>query len=175
MTDPKKTQQPEAPAEPAAQQQPGTDSRSELNLQLQRGIAAARVGRYDEALKELEGALAAYKSTGKLPARVLSYYGLCLAAEKGKVADGLECCRIAISKDQFHADHYVNMARIYVLGKARKKAIDALHSAEKLEADNTSAAKLWAEIGRRKAPPLGFLPRNHPVNQFLGRLKRKKT
>lgn len=166
--------------EPKPQPEPqtqatGADSKSELNLQLQRGVAATRAGKYDEALRELEGALAAYKSTGKLPARVLSYYGLCLATEKGKVADGLECCRIAISKDQFHADHYVNMARIYILGRARKKAIEALHTAEKLELDNTAAAKLWIEIGRRKAPPLGFLHRNHPVNQFLGKLNRKKS
>ena len=110
-----------------------------------------------------------------MPARLLSYYGVCVAEAKGKVSDGLECARISIARDRFHADHYANIARIYMLGRSRKKAVEALRSAASFDADNTLALQLWKEIGRRNRPVLSFLPRNHPVNVLLGRMKRKKT
>ncbi len=164
------------PQDPVPQEgtEAGAPGKSELSAQAQKAISSCRKGRYQDALDELEQILTAYRDTGKLPARLLSYYGVCLAEVKGKVADGLECCRIAIAKDRFHADHYANLARVYTIGKARKKAVDALKAAASYDHDNTLAGTLWKEIGRRKSPVLSFLPRDHPLNQALGKFRRKK-
>jgi hypothetical protein len=157
--------------EHAAEDQKITDA---LPERAKKAVGFCRKGKYAEALVELEAVLADYKDTGKLPARLLSYYGVCLAEVKNKVSDGLECCRIAISRDRFHADHYANIARIYIIGRSRKKAVEALKAAQSFDVDNTLAGVLWTEIGRRKSPVLSFLPRDHKLNVLLGKFKRKK-
>jgi len=159
---------------PKTEEVPLDSGKSELPALAQKAVAACRKGKYKEALDDLEEVLAAYKDTGKIPARLLSYYGVCLAEVKGKVADGLEFCKTSISKDRFHADHYANLARVYIVGKARKKAIDALKKASTFDGDNTLAGDLWKEIGKRKSPPVGFLRRDHPLNVIIGRVRRKK-
>lgn len=162
-------------AEADAAAPPSDAAAAALPERAQKAVALCRKGKFQEALDQIELVLAEYKDTGKMPARLLSYYGVCLAEVKGKIADGLECCRISIARDRFHADHYANVARIYVIGKSRKKAIEALRSAQSFDADNTLALDLWNQIGRRKKPVLSFLPRDHALNQVLGKLARKKT
>lgn len=148
----------------------GTDDPMEF---VRQGIAAARAEDFERGLIFL--AEAYHRATGgkegKLPSLALSYYGLCLALHKGKIKDGADFCQLAIDKEFYNAEHYLNLARVWFAGHSRRKGVDALNRGLSLEPHNADLLALRAEIGHRRRPVLGFLHRDHPLNVTLGRIR----
>ena len=51
---------------------------------------------------------------GRLPVRLLSYYGVAMAEERGQVADGLAFCKTAVAKDATSAAAVLSHLKVCV-------------------------------------------------------------
>lgn len=144
------------------------------------GIAAARAGQYERGLIFLAEA---YRHLSREKHRqsgpLLSYYGLCLALHRGRIKEAAEFCWLGVEKDHYNPDAYYNMARVWMAGKSRRKAVEALEKGLALDARHPGLKRLRVEIGSRKSPVIPFLHRDNPLNVSLGkmrsRMKEKKT
>ena len=111
----------------------------------------------------------------QLPSLALSYYWLCLAMHKGKVKEGADFCQLAIDKEFYNGEHYLILARVWLIGRSRRRAVEALERGLALEPHNPALQKLAGELGRRRKPVIPFLSRNNPVNVALGRMRHGKA
>jgi tetratricopeptide (TPR) repeat protein len=136
------------------------------------GITAARAGQYERGLIFLAEA---YRNLSREKHRqsgpLLSYYGLCLALHRGRIKEAAEFCWLAVEKDHYNPDAYYNMARVWMAGKSRRKAVEALEKGLALDSKHPGLKRLRTEIGSRKVPVIPFLHRDNPLNISLGRMR----
>lgn len=148
----------------------GTDDPMDL---VRLGIAAAREQNFERGLVFLAEAyrrLSARPDT-QIPASALSYYGLCLALNKGRVREAAEFCQLAIQREFYGSEHYLNLARVWASGRSRRKAIEALDRGLAVDPNNSALRTYRVELGVRRTPVLPFLHRDNPLNVTLGRMR----
>lgn len=140
-----------------------------------RGYELARAGRYHEALEPLEQALAYTVDEPHPPfAHALrSYYGMSIALVRGEVLRGRKLCQEACFGDRTRADLFVNLARVYSHAGRKRLAVESLTTAVSISPMDRDAWTLMAELGYRRPPVVGFLPRAHPVNRVLGLVRHR--
>ena len=95
----------------------------------------------------------------------LSAYGLCLSKIEHKNKQGAELCEKAMKAQPFEGMHWVNLVRLYIGVKNRKKAVEVLESGLAKHPKDSKLLKVRDEIGYRKTPYLRFLSRTHPLNK----------
>ncbi len=152
----------------------GTDDPMDL---VRLGIAASREQNFErglvflaEAYRRLSG-----RPDSAIPASALSYYGLCLALNKGRVREAAEFCQLAIQREFYNSEHYLNLAKVWAAGRSRRKAIEALDRGLAVDPGNQTILKYRTELGIRRAPVLPFLHRDNPLNVTLGRVRHSLT
>lgn len=140
-----------------------------------RGLRAFREGRAARAREDFERAMSAEKRGGVVrpSMRSLSYYGLSRALAEGVSREALEACERAALWDDFDADLMANLGWIYLLANRRTSALAALERGLRLDSENRRLRALLARAERRSRPVLSMLPRAHPLNRVLGRLRRR--
>jgi hypothetical protein len=153
--------------------QPGPeppDARAAETRELARaGIASARARDFENGYLVLGEVCDRMRSNGeRLPAPVVSYYGLCLALAKGKQREAAELCQAAIDADPMKAEFYANLAEVCAAGRQRRKAVTALQRGLAIDGANSHLLELEARIGRRRNPVISSLDRSHPINVTLG-------
>ena len=104
----------------------------------------------------------------------LSHFGLCLAMMQRKFKPAIDLCKLAIELQFYNADHYANLARVYVAAGNRKKAIDAIEQGLKSHAEDETPLAVRRQLGVRAKPPVPFLDRAHPINVTLGQARHAK-
>jgi tetratricopeptide (TPR) repeat protein len=104
----------------------------------------------------------------------LSHFGLCLAMMQRKFKPAIDLCKLAIELQFYNADHYANLARVYVAAGNRKKAIDAIEQGLKSHAADETLLEVRRQLGVRAKPPVPFLDRAHPINVTLGQARHAK-
>ena len=136
------------------------------------GIASARARDFENGYLVLGEACDRLRELGeKLPAPVISYYGLCLALHRGKHREGLDLCQAAIDTEPMKAEYYANLAEVCAAGRQRRKAVSALQRGLAIDAGNAHLLELQVRIGARRPPVIATLDRSHPVNVTLGRIR----
>ncbi len=126
-----------------------------------------RRGRGKEAAKVFRSLIDA----GSRDPKHLSYGGLLVATEEGDVKTGLAWCERAIELAFYDPQMYINLARLHELTGWKTQAAQVLRKGLRIEPGNK---RLLAEINRvnpRDPNPVPALPRNHPVNRCLGKLR----
>lgn len=108
-----------------------------------------------------------------IPGVAYSFLGYGIARYQKQVKEGLRLCEHAVRAQFYHPDCHLNLARVHVLAKNRKGAVNAIAQGLALDPRNAALRALHNEIGVRKRPVLGFLARNNPVNRTLGKLRRQ--
>lgn len=148
----------------------GTDDPMEF---VDLGIAAARQGDFERGLIFLAEAYLRLSrdADAKTPPAALSWYGLCLAMHRGRYREAADFCQLAIDREFYNSEHYLNLARVWVAGRSRRKAVEAADRGLAVDPGNMSLARLKVELGVRRPPVVGFLHRDNPVNLTLGRLR----
>ncbi len=136
------------------------------------GVAAAKAAEYErgliflaEAYRHLSG------DKRRLSGPLLSFYGLCLALHRGRIKEAAEFCWLGVEKDRYNPDVYDNMARVWLAGRSRRKAVEALEKGLALDARHPGLLRLRTEMGSRKVPVLPFLHRDNPLNVSLGKMR----
>lgn len=139
---------------------------------VQMGITAARASSYERGLIFLAEAYHHLsRDQHRLSGPLLSYYGLCLALHRGRIREAAEFCGLGVEKDRYNADVHHNMARVWMAGRSRRKAVESLERGLALDPKHTGLLLLRRELGARKTPVLPFLHRDNPLNISLGRLR----
>lgn len=135
--------------------------------QYRRGRALLGEGRQPEALESFRSA----HQIDRANPRYRSFYGLGLALVERRFEKALELCRSAAKEEFFNPELYHNLARVHMAFGFKSEAIRYLRRGLMIDPANTALADDLARLGRRRLPVLQFLPRNHPVNRWLGRMR----
>jgi hypothetical protein len=113
--------------------------------------------------------------SGSREPKHLSFGGLTVATEEGDVKTGLAWCERALELAFYDPQMYINLARLHEQTGWKTQAAQVLRKGLRIEPGNK---KLLAEINRvspRTPSTIRALPRNHPVNRYLGRLRSELT
>jgi len=134
-----------------------------------------RRGRDLLTLREAPGALEHFRTAQLLDRanpRYRSYYGLGLALVDRRFDEALELCRSAAKEEFFNPELYYNLARVHLAFGFKAEAIRYLRRGLMIDPGNAEMADELQRLGMRLRPVLGFLPRRHPMNRMLGRVRR---
>jgi hypothetical protein len=103
-----------------------------------------------------------------------SYYALCLAKTEGKFNAAAKMCQDVIDHQWFDATHHINLVKIFLAAKSRRKAVEVLERAmARLPKDETILA-MRSAMGYRARPVIGFLHRDNALNIILGRMRHRR-
>ena len=108
----------------------------------------------------------------------LSFFGLCVALVQKKYKPAIDLCRRALDLQFYNADHYLNLAKVYIAGGNRKKGVETAEQGLKGHRDYEPLVEFRKSLGIRSRPAVPFLDRSHPINVTLGQArasKKKKT
>jgi len=135
------------------------------------GVRMLYACRYNDALNHfLEASMLEPDARG-----YLSYLGLATAHAKRKFSDAEHLCRRAIEAEYHRPEHYYNLAEVFHLAGRKADAIKAYNQALSWNPNYEPAQDALRKMGVRKQPLLGSLPRNHPLNIFLGKTLRRRV
>ncbi len=101
----------------------------------------------------------------------LSYYGLSLALAHGATQHAIEACEVASRRDPHNAVLSLNLSRVYLLAGKTTKALAAVEHGLRSNPDSERLRLEHSRLDRREAPPLSVVPREHPFNKWLGKLR----
>lgn len=135
------------------------------------GVQLCREGQWEKGLDRLREVAAGSVDPAKLPGTFFSYLGYGMAHLHGRKEEGLKLCRRAIEIEFYQADNYYNLARMYLLLRRRKEAVDTIEGGLKVDPDHNGLSQLYEEIGRRREPVLRKMHRDHFLNRLLGKLR----
>ncbi len=146
-------------------------SRQEVFDAVKRGVEACRRGEWQQGLANLAEVSRNDTFRDELPGVFYSYFGYGMARFEGRKREGLELCRHAVKLEFYRGENYYNLARTYLLFDNRGAAVRALREGLAVDPKDPRLRKLYKELGVRRRQIVGFLPRSHPVNRFLGRVR----
>jgi tetratricopeptide (TPR) repeat protein len=135
---------------------------NELPKLIEKGIGAAEQGNTLVALVHLEAAA----KIQKIPT-VLSYLAYCMAHERKQLPKAVSLCRSAMQAEPHNSIHYLNLGRVYLLAGQKPSAIETFRRGLKAGKNPQIIGEL-KKLGIRRSPVLKNLPRDNPLNKFLG-------
>ncbi len=101
----------------------------------------------------------------------LSYFGLGLGHAEGMWGEAERLCHRAVCRGRRQAQLYLNLAEVYVVSGRRQAAADTLALGLHYMPHDARLRDEFNKLIVRRSQVLGFLPRTHPVNRALGRLR----
>lgn len=140
------------------------DSSFTADEHFRRGEAALECERAAAALEHFRAALRLDPTN----ARYRSYFGLCLGIAERRFDQALELCRQAAKEEFFNPALYRNLARVHLAFGFKAEGIRYLRRGLMIDPANEEILRDMNDLGVRRKPALGFLPRGHMVNRWLG-------
>ncbi len=146
----------------------GYDLEDRLGAFVEKGLELAKEGRYDEALNIFEEDLCFTTHP-----EAMSFYALCLASVEARYDQAISLCLMAVEREFYNPNIYLNLGRIFLLNGQKAVAYKAFRKG--LSFDNAHAGLVGElkRLGLRRKPVLPFLSRKNTVNKFLGLLSRR--
>ncbi|NJL28245.1 MAG: hypothetical protein HC897_10315 [Thermoanaerobaculia bacterium] len=138
-----------------------------------RGIELCREGDWKEGLYWLGLAAGAKQESTDLPSLFYAYLGYGIARYQGKTRDGVKLCQQAIQLEFYQPENYYFLAQAHLLLGDRRSAHDAIERGLQVDSEHEGLRALNGELGARRPPVFGFLPRTHLVNRLLGRIRHR--
>jgi tetratricopeptide (TPR) repeat protein len=138
------------------------------------GLAALASGRAAHAAECFEQAMRVEKQgrSGKTQMRFLSYFGLSVALSGGASREAIRACETAVRNESYNADLLLNLGKVYLMAGRTTKALAVFDRGLKLDPRHKGLQAALMKADRRRRPPLAFLDRSHPLNYYLGRMRR---
>ncbi|GAB4482332.1 MAG: hypothetical protein OHK006_00450 [Thermodesulfovibrionales bacterium] len=114
-------------------------------------------------------ALSAFEKAFQLAKTPLiqSYYGVCIALERGQIREAIQLCREALDRAPDNPVCYLNLGRTYLKAGRKSEAIDMFRKGLG-KGDSPEIRNILDDLGIRQRPVLPFLPRTHFANKYLG-------
>jgi tetratricopeptide (TPR) repeat protein len=104
-------------------------------------------------------------------ARYRSAYGLCVGLVERRFNKAIELCGSAVKEEFFNPDLYMNLARVHLAFGFKAEGLRYLRRALMIDPANATVQGELRRLGQRRRPVLGFLPRRHLLNRWLGRAR----
>lgn len=140
------------------------------------GMDLTREGRYEEALPLFDAHLPTLSSNDTSHRRTLvdafSSYGLCVAKVRRKYGQAVQYCEISIRNNPIEPDHLYRLGIVYLERGDRRSAVRSFDRGLRLNPKHRGINTVYERIGRRRRPPIPFLPRDNPLNVWLGKRRR---
>ncbi len=133
------------------------------------GIKLLRNGQSDEAVEYLQHA-AELKQQNPF---YLSFLGVSVARAQKKWAAAVKLCETALGLRRTEAQFYLNLAEVYVSAGRREDAVAVLDRGLFYLRIDARIRRARANLGKRRAPVLPFLEREHFLNRGLGKLRHR--
>ena len=146
-------------------------------IYFKKGLAALVAQNFEDASKLFRQALDLERDRGARhpDMRYLSYYGLSLARAGHSTSTAIQACRTAAMKQRGDPVLYLNLGRVYLLARRIGPAAAAFEQGLAVAPDHKVLARELAEIDRRAKPVLSMVSRSHPLNRWLGRVRRSRS
>lgn len=132
---------------------------------IENGISLAKQGRYKAALDVFDEDICFTQN-----AAAMAYYALCLAEEEKNIERVLSLCFMAVEKEFYNPDVYLNLGRILVLNRQKSTALKSFKKGLGYDSGNNEIIAEIKRLGLRKKPAFPFLPRGNPLNKYFGML-----
>lgn len=104
---------------------------------------------------------------------VLSFKGLLIAGLERRHEEGLGMCKKAAQINVFDPECFLNLARVHLMMKDKPGAYLAIRQGLKIDSAHSGIRKEMQRMGLRKASFFNFLPRDHAINIFIGKMRYK--
>lgn len=143
-----------------------SSSRPEL---LRNAVELYRQRRHHEALHLLSQA----RQEGDTSPLVASYIGVLISLAEERREEGLAMCTRALQVGIVDADLYENLARTQILCGQRGKAIETLRRGLRIAPEHREMLELIERLRPRDHGLVPGLGRSHPINDFVGKMRRK--
>jgi Flp pilus assembly protein TadD len=104
-------------------------------------------------------------------AQARSFYGLCLGLAEREFGRALELCSSAVRQEFFNPVLYQNLATLHLAFGFKADALRCLRRGRMINPAHEGIRRDLERLGFRRAAILRFLPRNHPLNRWLGRVR----
>ena len=75
----------------------------------------------------------------------------------------------------FYPVFYLNLGRACLKANKKKAAMEAFKNGLKTDPENRDLLWEIKKMGTRKNPPLPFLTRGNPINQYIGKMLYKSS
>jgi dihydrofolate reductase len=103
---------------------------------------------------------------------ISSNLAFCLAKSGGDPARALQLAQLAVNSSPDNLSFLFNLGRVQILVGAKVEGLATLRQGVQLGGGDEFLAEL-ARWGSRTPPPIPSLPRNHPLNKYLGILRHR--
>jgi len=133
----------------------------------ERGRSMVEGGNAAEAVSLLR---TAYAAEGH-DAKVRSWYGLCVGLAEHDFEQAVALCQSAAKQEFFNPDLYLNLARLYLGFGFKAEGVRYLRRGLMIDPAHAAILQALRDLGDRSPPVLGFLPRRHPINRWLGAVR----
>ena len=131
------------------------------------GLAFLRGGDARRALPHLRSALDHEPSNPFY----ISYVGVAVAAAEQRWAEAEKLCHSAMRMNRRQAQLYLNLAEVYVAADRKQDAADVLARGLHYAPHDGRLKMALERLALRRSAVLPFLPRQHPLNRNLGKLR----
>ena len=140
---------------------------------VEQGVALCRTGNWDEGLMCLNHILQTSKAGTVFPGMFYSFLGYGIARKENRIAEGIKLCQRAVTLEFYEPNHYLNLARTYLLAGNRRQVARVLEEGLALDPFHKGLLRLREIFGIRREPVLRFLPRANFLNRYLGRMRHR--
>ena len=101
-----------------------------------------------------------------------SYLGYCIAKQRGQKTKGIDLCLRSVELEREKPVHYLNLGNLHLISGNKEEALRVFREGM-MRGGHEEIQRILDEIGMRKPPVIKFLPRNNPLNRYLGILFNK--
>lgn len=103
----------------------------------------------------------------------VAYMAVCLAAGKRKYVTAEKLVTNIINKNPYDPTAWYALGRVNLLGGRREQAFKNFEKAKRVSRGDRKIEVIVDDMDPRREPVMSFLPRNHIVNIWFGRLRSK--
>lgn len=139
----------------------------------EKGLQALEAKDYKAALRDFKIVLQDLDEHDEHYNLIASYFGLAQVLTSNR--NGLLICRDAASSGVQDGVVFLNLACAEWQCNNRKRAIDAIQRGRAIDATSAHLQQAVVLLDSRKRNVFEFLPRNHSLNRFFGRLIRRSN
>lgn len=138
-----------------------------------RGIDLCRAEQWQEGLFWLSSVVDCEADEDSLPPLMFAFLGHCMARLEGQHEEGIRLGRRALELELHQPEAYVLLARTYLLIDDRRQAFTTTQSGLQVDSENPDLLELRQMLGERRRPVFTFLPRQHFLNRYAGRIRHR--
>ena len=130
-----------------------------------------RVGRARCEVGDAGSALAALRRAWELDqsnAQIRSFYGLAVGLVERRFEQAADLCQSAVKQEFYNPDLYLNLSRLHLAFGFKSEGLRYLRRGQMIDPGHAVIATELVRLGERLPPVLGFFPRRHVLNRWLG-------